>query len=104
MSAVLLDSYQGWHCPNCGLTERTRPIPANAGRFHPCPKLHGLTAPMIRDGVDCKVIALERGDYLRDSIQRHGDDGKPYMAVETVRADGSTDRAVFAERAQGLGG
>jgi hypothetical protein len=99
MAVVLLDTYQDWSCPNCGLSDRTRPMPANASRFHPCPKLHGLTAPLIRAGMDCKVVAIERGDYLNGSIQRTGDDGKPYMAVETVRADGSNDRAAFAELA-----
>jgi hypothetical protein len=97
MAAVLLDAYQEWRCPNCGLTDRTRPMPANATRFHPCPKLHDLTAPLVRAEMDCKVVALEREDELRNSIQRTGDDGKPYMAVETERADGSTDRAVFPE-------
>ncbi len=97
MVALLLDAYQDWSCPNCGLSDRTPATPANATRFHPCPKLHGLTAPLIRAGTDCKVVAVEREDYLRGGIQRTGDDGRPYMAVETERADGSTDRAVFAE-------
>jgi hypothetical protein len=43
------------------------------------------------------VTAVERGDYLRGSVQRAGDDGRPYMAVVTERADGSNDAAVFAE-------
>jgi hypothetical protein len=97
MVALLLDVYQDWSCPNCGKTERTPGVPANATRFHPCPKLHGLTAPMVRDGTDCKVTAVEREEYLGGAIQRTGDNGRPYMAVETERADGSTDRAVFPE-------
>ena len=97
MAAVLLDAYQDWHCPNCGLADRTRPMPANASRFHPCPKLHDLTAPLIRDGVDCKVVAIQRGDYLNNSVQRTGDDGNPYMSVITEHADGSNDTAAFAE-------
>jgi len=91
----LLDAWQDWHCPNCGLTERTRPVPVNASRFHTCPALHSLTAPLVRAGTDCKVTAVERGDYLRDEEQRTGDDGRPYMAVVTERADGSNDAAVF---------
>jgi hypothetical protein len=63
--------------------------------MHTCPKLHGLTAPLVRAGTDCKVVAVERGDYLRDETQRRGDDGRPYMAVVTERGDGSTDAAVF---------
>ena len=93
----LLDAWQDWECPGCHVSERTRPVPPNASRFHSCPALHGLTAPLVRAGTDCKVVAVERGDYLNGAIQRTGDDGRPYMAVETERADGSTDRAVFAE-------
>lgn len=93
----LLDAWQDWECPNCHTAERTRPVPPHASRFHPCPRLHGLTAPLVRAGTDCKVVAVGRADYLNGSIQRTGDNGRPYMAVETERADGSTDRAVFAE-------
>lgn len=64
--------------------------------MHTCPKLHMLSAPMVPAGSDCKVVAVERGDYLRDEEQRTGDDGKPYMAVVTERADGSNDAHVFA--------
>lgn len=95
MTAVLLHAYTDWTCPNCHLTERTRPLPANAVRFHPCPRLHMLVAPLVRAGTDCKVVAEERGDYLNGEEQRTGDDGRPYMAVRTERADGSADVAVF---------
>ena len=97
MTAVVLDVWQDWMCPNCGVEERTRPMPPNASRFHSCPALHSLTAPLVRAGTDCKVTAVERGDYLRDATQRTGDDGRPYMAVETVHADGSNDVAAFPE-------
>lgn len=95
MGAVALQAYQDWECPECGLTERTRPIPPNASRMHTCPKLHGLTAPLVLAGSDCRLVAVERGDYLRDEEQRTGDDGRPYMAVETRYADGSNDAHVF---------
>lgn len=97
MRVSILDAWQDWGCPNCWVTDRTRPHPPNATRFHACPGLHGLTAPMIRDGSDCVVIAVERGDYLNGSEQRTGDDGKPYMSVMVKRADGSNDLAVFPE-------
>jgi hypothetical protein len=96
---LLLDAWQDWECPNCGLSGRTRPLPPNASRFHPCPRLHGLTAPLVRAGTDCTVVAEERGDYLGRAEQRTGDDGKPYMAVRTIHADGHEDAAVFAEPA-----
>lgn len=100
----LLVGYTDWECPNCHVTERTQPLPPNASRFHPCRGLHGLTAPLVRAGTDCKVYAVERGDYLGHADQRHGEDGKPYMSVITERADGSNDVAVFAEAAKLLGG
>jgi hypothetical protein len=90
----LLEAWQDWECPNCGLEERTRPRP---NRFHPCPKLHGLTAPLVLAGTDCTVTAVERGDYLAGAEQRTGDDGRPYMAVQTVYGDGRNDVAAFAE-------
>jgi hypothetical protein len=54
-----------------------------------------LSAPMVLDGSDCKVFAVERADYLGDEQQRTGDDGRPYMSVVTERADGSNDAHVF---------
>lgn len=92
---VLLEGFQDWECPNCTVTERTRPLPANSSRMHDCAGLHGLTAPLVLAGTDCKVTAVERGDYLNGETQRTGDDGRPYMAVRTDRADGSNDLVVF---------
>ena len=92
----LLDAWQDWECPRCGKTDRTRPQPANAARMHDCPQLHGLTAPLVPAGTDCTLRAVERQDYLGREEQRAGDDGRPYMAVETVHADGHTDAVVFA--------
>jgi len=97
MGAVLVQAWADWECPACHLTERTPPLPPNQVRFHPCPKLHGLTAPLVLAGTDCKLVAVERGDYLRGAEQRTGEDGRPYMAVVTEHADGHTDAAVFAE-------
>lgn len=96
MSLPLLEAWQDWECPNCPATDRTRPLPPNASQFHTCPGLHMLTAPLVRAGTDCRVVACGREDYLRGEIQRAGDDGRPYMAVRTERADGSADVAVFA--------
>src|SRR5438045_8642959 len=95
----LLDVWQDWLCPNCDVSDRTRPLPPEASRFHTCAGLHMLTAPLVRAGVSCKVEAEERADYLGTEIQATGDDGKPYMAVRTTRDDGD-DLAVNAGRAQ----
>ena len=101
MNVPLLVAHQDWYCPECGLEERTPPLPPNAARFHTCPKLHMLTAPLVRSGSDCKLVANERGDYLGNEVQKTGDDGKPYMNVETVHADGHNDLAVFSPVARG---
>jgi hypothetical protein len=84
----LLVVTEDWSCPNCATTDRTRGLPPNSARFHPCPGLHGLTAPLIRAGTRCKVTAEERQEYLGDDLQATGDDGKVYMAVRTTRDDG----------------
>ena len=101
MNVPLLHAYQDWFCPECGAEERTQPLPPNSSRMHTCPRLHMLTAPMIRAGSDCKLVATEREDYLGDEVQQKGDDGKPYMNVETQHADGHTDLAVFSPVARG---
>ena len=84
----LLMVTESWSCPNCATTDTTRGLPRDSARFHTCAGLHGLTAPLIRAGVRCKVEAEERADYLGREMQATGDDGKPYMAVRTTRDDG----------------
>jgi hypothetical protein len=96
----LIDAWQDWACPACQLTERTRPLPPDAARFHTCPGLHMLTAPLVRAGTDCTLIAIERQDSLNGEIQATGDDGLPYMAVSTVYADGHNDLLVNAGAAR----
>lgn len=80
--------YQDWYCPNCGATERTVAMAPNSSRFHTCPRLHMLSAPLVRDGVKAKVEAVERQDFLRGETQATGDDGVPYMAIHTGRDEG----------------
>lgn len=99
---LLLVPYEDWYCPNgCGCAERVPPLPPGATRYHPCHCLHGLNAPLVRVGTDCKVEAVEREDYLGSETQARGDNGKAYMAVETTYADGHTDLAVNAGLAHG---
>jgi hypothetical protein len=69
-------------------------LPPNSSRYHACPKLHGLNAPLVRVGTDCKVEAEERQDYINHEVQAMGDDGKNYMAVRTTHADGWEDLTV----------
>jgi hypothetical protein len=98
VGAVLLDQViTRWECPNCDVTDVTRGLVPN--RFHTCAGLHQLTAPLVRAGTACAVVAEERGDVLGTEVQAMGDDGKPYMAVRTIRDDGE-DLAVNAGLAQ----
>ena len=76
-------------------------MPPGATRYHNCPELHQLSAPLVRVGTDCAVKAVEREDYLNGETQATGDDGKAYMAVVTAHADGRTDLAVNAGLATG---
>lgn len=101
MEVPLLQApYEDWYCPNCGLTERVAMLPPGSSRFHTCPQLHMLTAPLVRAGISAKVEAEERADYLGSEIQATGDDGKPYMAVRVTRNDGD-DLMVNAGLARG---
>ena len=95
MAPPLLVAIEDWYCPNCLVTDRTRALPPNAGRFHNCAGLHGLTAPLARAGVRCKVEAEERADYLNGEIQATGDNERPYMAVRAT-FDGHDDLLVNA--------
>lgn len=92
-----------WECPNgCGYAERTGPRPPNSAVFHTCPRLHMLTAPLVRAGTACKVWAQGREDYQGREITQDGDDGRPYLAVVTTRDNGQ-DVAVLAPCAQVYG-
>jgi hypothetical protein len=83
-----------WVCPNCTLTDVTND-PRPHSRFHACSGLRGISAPMVEDGIRCKVEANERDDYVGDEIVTRDAEGRPVMNVITTRDDG-TDCAVFA--------
>lgn len=96
MDIPILRPEQHWVCPNCTLTDVTHESQPHT-RMHTCRGLKGLTAPMVPEGADCKVEAREREDFLNGAIATLDGEGRPIMAVETVRADGSNDVAAFAE-------
>lgn len=96
--AALITGHITWVCPNCPTSVTTPLLVPN--RYHTCPGLHDLLAPLVREGADCKVIALPREDYLNGEIQRTGSDGKPYGGVSVERPDGSNDLWMFAPLAQ----
>lgn len=86
---------QEWACPNgCRPNVRTRG-PFLPNRFHVCPKLHGITAPMVPSGTSAKVELREREDYVGREVVTLDDRRRPVMSVVTTRDDGQ-DCAVFA--------
>jgi hypothetical protein len=90
----LLVAEHRWTCPNCAATDVTYQQTPHT-RFHACRGLRGLTAPMVPAGTRCKVEAVGREDYVGgEQVTRDGE-GRPVMAVEIIRDDG-TDRAVYA--------
>ena len=95
----LLAVMVSWYCPNCPVTAVSPPLPPGTRKFHVCPGLHMLTAPLVEAGTRCKVTAEVREEYLGREVQATGDDGRPYMAVRTTRDDGC-DLAVNAGLAQ----
>ena len=88
---------QTWVCPNCQLSDTTRGafLP---NRFHTCPRLKGITAPLVPAGTSAKVEARVREDYVNGERVTTDEDGRPIMAVVTTRDDGQ-DTAVFAPTA-----
>lgn len=87
-----------WHCPNCPQTAVSRETEPHT-KFHSCPGLRGLTAPMVREGDDVRVEALEREDYVGAEDVQRDVDGRPVSAVVTTYADGRNDCVVFAPTA-----
>lgn len=101
MGGVLLQPpEQHWVCPSCSAAEVTRGAP---NRFHDCPALGGLTAPMVPAGSGARVLAVERQDYVAGEQVQTDAAGRPVMAVVTERPDGSTDVLVLAPTARGGG-
>lgn len=89
-----------WTCPNCSTEDVTSEARPHT-RYHACPGLNGLVAPMVPAGTKAEVRAVEREDYIgTERVQLH--DGRPVMAVVTTRDNGQ-DVAVFAPTATGEG-
>lgn len=97
----LVSAIHEWYCPNCGLTDRTEE-PRPHVRFHTCPSLRGLTAPLLPAGTKAKVTAHEREDYIGTERVQTDDAGRPVMSVVTER-DAGQDVVVFAPTATAQG-
>lgn len=68
MTAAVLQRTQRWSCPNCPAESVTHDASPHT-RFHACRGLYGLTAPLVPAGTSCKVIAIEREDYVGSQFQ-----------------------------------
>jgi hypothetical protein len=91
---VNLTPERRWSCPNCPATHVTHEAQPHTP-FHTCSGLRGLSAPFVADGTRCKVVAVEREDWVgRELVQADGE-GRPVMSIVTVRDDGQ-DCAVLA--------
>lgn len=99
MTVLTLSAERRWECPNCLATDLTHEAQPHT-RFHNCPGLRGLSAPMVPAGTRCKVEALVREDYVGAEDVQYDADGRPVMAVVTTRDDGN-DVAVLAPTAHG---
>ena len=88
---------QEWYCPACGKTDQTVGKP---NRFHLCPKMHGMTTPLVQKGISAKLELREREDYVGEEEVQHDDRGRPAMSIVTTRDNGQ-DVVVFAPTAKG---
>lgn len=94
MGVFALANEHRWACPRCDLTDVTHE-PQPHTRMHSCRGLAGLTTPMVPAGTRCQATAIEREDYINGDLVQVDGNGRPVMAVEITRDDG-TDRAVYA--------
>ena len=94
---TLLSFAQVWHCSACGFTETTKKPVSN--RWHTCPKLRYLSAPLLPAGTKAKVELHEREDYVGDEVVRLDPElHRPVMSIVTTRDEGM-DTVVFAPTA-----
>lgn len=100
MTVPLLTREQRWECPNCDLTDVTHwPAGQVGSRFHNCPGLRGLEAPMVPAGTPCKVEVVEREDYIGREMVQTDSEGRPVSFIVTTRDEGN-DVVVRAPCAQ----
>ena len=97
MTVPILVPIRHWYCPNCGFTDMTKEARPHT-RFHTCPKLRGLSAPMLPAGVAAKVTAHEREDYVNGEDVQVDENRRPVMSIVTTRDEGQ-DVVVFAPTA-----
>jgi hypothetical protein len=86
-----------WECPSCGLTDATTEVQPHT-RMHTCRALAQLTVPMVPAGTRAEHRRIERGDWVGREMVQTDAEGRPWMAVQTMRADGY-DTTVYAPTA-----
>ena len=97
-AVVLTPPQTQWQCPNCECRSMSREARPHS-QMHACPGLGGILAPLIPEGMRCKVEAVEREDVVgSEQGLRFDEHGRAIMAVCTVREDGC-DTIAFAPSA-----
>lgn len=95
----VLTPVRRWYCPNCGKTDTTVEARPHT-RYHTCPKLRYLSAPMLPEGTSGKVVLNEWGDHVgRELVQTDPERGRPISSIVTVRDNGQ-DCIAFAPTAR----
>lgn len=82
-----------WGCPNCAYTRVTFKSGSQAV-IHTCRGLNGLIAPLVEDGVNARVTAVEREDYIAGATVQVDGENRPIMAIVTEREDGRDCRVL----------
>lgn len=97
---VLLAQPRTWHCgASADCPEAARTVRVGKVPWHRCKPLKGLVAPLVPDGERARVVRLDREDYVAGEDVRVDGDGRPVMALDVERWDGSNDRVVYAPTA-----
>jgi hypothetical protein len=84
MPVPLLNAMVSWCCPNCWITASSPPLPPGTRKFHVCPGLHGLTAPLAEAGVRCQVTAEERQPGSLTRVRKNRT--RPWHSVRQARS------------------
>lgn len=100
---ILAGREQRYECPKgCGAVKIAHgPIARGTFDMHVCPALNFICTPLVPvtgtefDPRSVNVTAVEREDYEGDEIVHKDSTGRPIMAVNVERRDGSNDRVVF---------
>lgn len=96
--ALIEPPIRNWYCPNCGFTDTTKEARPHT-RYHTCPKLRFLSAPLLQTTIKAKVELNEREDFVNgEQVFLDPERQRPVMNIITTRDEG-TDAIVFAPTA-----